>query len=176
MNHADIEYILLYIYMVLLSFVVLTVFICDSFTHFPQGWFTGSELILKIMGKTWQPCVMMTLSNGNTFRITGPLREEFIGHRWIPLTKASDAELWCFFFISAWTNCWVNNPDAGDLRCHHAPYDVTIMVALWMILGIYLTYTTILDVPHVCILPGIQALMVHVSELFLCNRDNMGRC
>ena len=34
----------------------------------------------------------MTSSNGNIFRVTGPLCEEFTGHRWIPLTKASDAE------------------------------------------------------------------------------------
>ena len=31
-----------------------------------------------------------------SFRVTGPLCREFIGHRWIPLTKASDAELWWF--------------------------------------------------------------------------------
>ena len=40
---------------------------------------------------------MMASSNGNIFRVTGPLCGEFTGHRWIPLTKASDAELWCFF-------------------------------------------------------------------------------
>ena len=39
----------------------------------------------------------MTSSNGNIFRVTGPLCGEFTGHRWIPLTTASDAELWCFF-------------------------------------------------------------------------------
>ena len=38
----------------------------------------------------------MTSSNGNIFRVTGPLWGESTGHRWIPLTKASDAELWCF--------------------------------------------------------------------------------
>ena len=38
---------------------------------------------------------MMTSSNGNTFRVTGPLCGEFTGHRWIPFTKASDVELWC---------------------------------------------------------------------------------
>ena len=32
------------------------------------------------------------------FRVTGPLWGEFTGHRWIPLTKASDAELWCFLW------------------------------------------------------------------------------
>ena len=40
---------------------------------------------------------LMTSSNGNIFRVTGHLCGEFTGHRWIPLTKASDAELWCFF-------------------------------------------------------------------------------
>ena len=38
----------------------------------------------------------MTSSNGNIFRFTGPLCGEFTGDRWIPLTKASNAELWCF--------------------------------------------------------------------------------
>ena len=41
---------------------------------------------------------MMTSSNGNIFRVTGPLWGESTGHRWIPLTKASDAELWCFLW------------------------------------------------------------------------------
>ena len=36
---------------------------------------------------------MMTLTNGNIFRITGPLCGEFTGHRWIPATKARDVEL-----------------------------------------------------------------------------------
>ena len=40
----------------------------------------------------------MTSSNGNILRVTGPLCGEFTGHRWIPLTKASDAELWCFLW------------------------------------------------------------------------------
>ena len=41
---------------------------------------------------------MMTSSNGNIFRVTGPLRGEFTGHRWIPLPKASDAEFWCILW------------------------------------------------------------------------------
>ena len=52
---------------------------------------------------TWQLCItdaslvrMMTSWNGNIFRVTGHLCGEFTGHRWIPHTKASDAELWCF--------------------------------------------------------------------------------
>ena len=41
---------------------------------------------------------LMTSSNENIFRVTGPLYGEFSGHRWIPLTKACDAELWCFLW------------------------------------------------------------------------------
>ena len=41
---------------------------------------------------------MMTSSNGNIFRVTGPLWGESTGDRRIPLTKASDAELWCFLW------------------------------------------------------------------------------
>ena len=40
---------------------------------------------------------MMTSSNGNIFRVTGHLCGVLTVHRWIPHTKASDAELWCFF-------------------------------------------------------------------------------
>ena len=55
---------------------------------------------------------MMTSSNGNIFRVTGPLCGEFTDHRWIPLTKASDAEFGVFFV---------------DLRRHRAHYDAILM-------------------------------------------------
>ena len=42
--------------------------------------------------------IMMTPSNGNIFRVTGLLCGEFTGPRWIPRTKASDAELWSFLW------------------------------------------------------------------------------
>ena len=41
---------------------------------------------------------MMTSSNGSIFRVTGHLCGEFTGPRWIPHTKASDAELWCLLW------------------------------------------------------------------------------
>ena len=43
------------------------------------------------------PCIM-TSSKGNIFHVTGPLWEDSTSHQWIPLTKASDAELWCFLW------------------------------------------------------------------------------
>ena len=35
------------------------------------------------------------------FCVTGHLCREFIGHRWIPRTKASDSELWCFLWSAS---------------------------------------------------------------------------
>ena len=40
----------------------------------------------------------MTSPNGNIFGVTGLLCGEFTDHRWIPLTKASNAEFWCFLW------------------------------------------------------------------------------
>ena len=44
---------------------------------------------------------MMTSSNGNIFPVTGHLYGEFTGNRWIPRTKASDAELWGFLWSAS---------------------------------------------------------------------------
>ena len=33
-----------------------------------------------------------------------------------------------FYLICAWTNRWVNNREAGDLRRHQAHYDVSVMI------------------------------------------------
>ena len=51
---------------------------------------------------------------------------EFNGHRWIPLTEPVT---WSFdvFVDLAWPNDWAKNWDGGDLRRHHAHFDVTVM-------------------------------------------------
>ena len=58
---------------------------------------------------------MMTSSNGNILRVTGPLCGKFTGPRWIPRTKASDADKrlskqwwgwWCESqSLSSWRHC-----------------------------------------------------------------------
>ena len=53
---------------------------------------------------------MMTSSNGNIFRATGHLCGEFTGHRWIPRTKASDAELWCLLWSAPEWGWWFEIP------------------------------------------------------------------
>ena len=75
----------------------------------------------------------MTSSNGNMFRVTG-----FCAgiHRWLrgihrspvnyPHTDQCRGVL-MFSLICAWTNGWVNNQDASDLRRHRAHNDVTVV-------------------------------------------------
>ena len=41
--------------------------------------------------------------------------------------KAQQLQALMFSIIFAWIYGWVNNHEAGDLRCHHAHYDVTVM-------------------------------------------------
>ena len=68
----------------------------------------------------------MTSSNGNIFRVTGPLCGEFTGPGEFP-HKGSDAELLCFLWSAPELNDWVNNREAGDLRRYRAHYDVNVM-------------------------------------------------
>ena len=44
---------------------------------------------------------MMTSSNGNIFRATGPFVRGIHRSRWIPHTKASDTELWCLLWSAS---------------------------------------------------------------------------
>ena len=64
------------------------------------------------------------------FRATGHLCGEFTGHRWIPHTKASDTELWCFLDLylnerlskQSW-GWWFETPSRSLLRhCNDKPY------------------------------------------------------
>ena len=78
-------------------------YICNQIYQFSVG--SAAQFVTAI---NKPPCVprliimctqsMMTSSNGNIFRVTGPLCGEFTGHRGIPRTKASDAGLWCFLW------------------------------------------------------------------------------
>ena len=77
---------------------------------------------------------MMTSSNGNIFRVTGPLWWETTGHRWFPLTKARDLELWCFLWSAPERTVEETNRDAGDLSRHRAHYDVAVKE--WMCVGV----------------------------------------
>ena len=57
------------------------------------------------------------------FPVTVPLWGECTGHRWIPLTKTSDAELWCFLWSAPERLCkhsrrrWIETP-SRSLWCY----------------------------------------------------------
>ena len=61
----------------------------------------GHNMLIPSITNAWWDMphvhIMVTSSNGNIFRVTGPLSKEFTGYRWIPNTKASDAEFDVFF-------------------------------------------------------------------------------
>ena len=73
--------------------------------------------------------IMMTSSNGNIFRVTGPLCVEFTG----PVNSPHKGQ-WrgalMFSLICAWINDWVNNHEAGDLRRHRGHYDINVMITI----------------------------------------------
>ena len=52
------------------------------------------------------------------------------GIHWSPVNSPHKSQ-WggalMFSLICAWINSWVNNREAGDLRCHCAHYDVIVM-------------------------------------------------
>ena len=65
--------------------------------NMPLDWWHKQPVtMVHILFYIFLGTLIMTSSSGNIFRVTGPLCGEYTGHRWIPLTKASDAERWCF--------------------------------------------------------------------------------
>ena len=69
---------------------------------------------------------MMTSSNGNIFRVTGPLCGEFTGPGDFP-TQRPVTRSFDVFFICARINDWVNKREAGDLRRYRGHYVVIVM-------------------------------------------------
>ena len=57
-------------------------------------WDAIMSAILNAGGMTSEDFIYDDVIKWKHFRVTGPLCGEFTGHRWIPLTKAGDAELW----------------------------------------------------------------------------------
>ena len=84
------------------------------------------------------PCrFMMTSSNGNIFRVTGPLCGEFP----VPVNfphKGQWRGALMFSLICVWINDWVNNREAGDLRRHRGHYDVSVILYVTNILSVHM--------------------------------------
>ena len=121
------------------------------------------------------PKPMMTISNGNIFRVAVPSQR--------PATQSFDV----FHVICAWINGWANNRKAGDLRRHRAHYDVTVMLhTLYrslisrghcITIGMY--YQTVRNLLLKCILyivdRKLQILTVSTSLIYYCSQFNVWR-
>ena len=71
--------------------------------------------------------IMMASSNGNIFRVTGPLCGEFIGPSELPAQRPVTQSFDVFFDLCL-NNGWINNRDVGDLRRHRTHYDAIVMI------------------------------------------------
>ena len=76
-------------------------------------------IVVAIHNTYWR----MTSSSGNIFRVTGPLWGDATCEQWIPLTKASDAELCCLFYLcmnkrlGKQSRCrWIGMPSRSSWR------------------------------------------------------------
>ena len=84
-----------------------------------------------------QPLHQITSSYRTEYQATKDLHDDVIKwkhfpHYWpfvrgIWLHKGQRRGALTFSLICAWINGWLNNREAGDLRCHRAHYDVTVM-------------------------------------------------
>ena len=79
---------------------------------------------------------MMTSSNGNIFRVTGPLCGEFTGHRWIPSQRPVTRSFDVFSDLRPNKR---SSREAGDWRHHRDHYDVTVMREIYNF-GIHVIY------------------------------------
>ena len=113
---------------------------------------------------------MMTSSNKNTFRATGPLWGESIGHQCIPLTEASDAELW-YFPSSAPCENGANNRDAGDLRPLRSLWRQCIGYYLlrWIDNDVHWKYITLYEQMMIIMKMTMMIMMIIMWGLYIYN-------
>ena len=98
--------------------------------------------------------IITTSSNGNIFRVTGPLGEESTSHRLIPLTKASGADIWCFRWSAPEQ---MAQQTISDLRRHRSHYDVTVTCCFRCEVNWYLNICS--EITH-------NLYLIHMSNCF----------
>ena len=112
----------------------------------------------------------MTSSNKNTFRAIGPLWGESTGHQCIPLTEASDAELW-YFSSSAPCKNGANNRDAGDLRPLRSLWRQCIGYSLsrWIDNDVHWKYITLYEQMMIIMKMTMMIMMIIMWGLYIYN-------
>ena len=117
------------------------------FVCFPKPWMNNvvlSHMRLRKIQEKVNMCNlgliknvnMMTSSNGNIFRVTGPLYGEFTGPGEFPTQRPVTRSFDVFFDLRL--NKRLSNREAGDLRCYRGHYDVIVMnhTCSWYVLSI----------------------------------------
>ena len=110
----------------------------ESLILFIKTHFFGGALTSHFMGEHSSPSSIFMFSwwRHQMETCSGSLAFVRGIHRWLREIHRSPVnsphtDQWrgalMFSLICAWTNCWVNNQDAGDLRRHRSHYDVTVM-------------------------------------------------
>ena len=121
--------------------------ICNALQWLQWYILCGHNKILELCGMQngISMATMMTSSNGNIFRVTGPLCGEFTGPGEFPTQRPVT---WSFdvSLIRVWINGWVNNRDAGDLRRHLGHYDVSVMRDRQSLYNAYIAHVTFVAV------------------------------
>ena len=115
----------------------------------------------------------MTSSNGNMFRVPGFCAGNSPVTAGNTPVNSPHTDQWrgalVFSFICAWTNGWVNNQDAANLRRHRAHYDVTLMwcpiVIQWSGQPWELPVLNASNLGAPCIMEGMAPNLAHCSTL-----------
>ena len=99
--------------------------------------------------------LMMTSSNGNIFRVTGPLCGEFTGPGEFPTKRPVTRSFDVFFDLR------LNKREAGDLRRHRGHYDVSVMYRGIVIVSPFTTSILYISVHTYCIS---RTLLLHITN------------
>ena len=81
------------------NIIRVMIFILFSFTWYYSSWWIHKNISPFFQGYfTGTGRIYDDVTKWKHFPRYWPFVREFTGHRWIPLRKASDAELWCFLW------------------------------------------------------------------------------
>ena len=106
--------------------------------HLPIQWWPSSALRsvwVKFVGWRHMHNLPLLITHDDIIKWKHFLRYwPFVwGIHWSPVNSPQKGQ-WhgtlMFSLVCAWINGWVNNPEAGDLRCYVVNYDVTVMCIL----------------------------------------------
>ena len=108
-----------------LSYRLITLHLVTQIS--PKWHFCFSSYVTDERKHAWRDTTIVLMLHydvirWNIFRVTGPLWGKSTGNRWIPLTKAGEAELWCLLWSAP------EQRRRRWLRRHRTHYDVTVML------------------------------------------------